>query len=168
MRVKLYSSKSKEILKKLIKDAEEGERILQRYKIREEEMKTIYDIFRIGDKEKREIEYLLTQCFKLGIDLEVQESLFQFSPNLVKEKVEGFGEHEPWSIFFKRTLIHEILFFCVENIIKGDYNKEEMISDIVWDDSKYIPFILKNDFLGLDKEDILELFKEYIIEKGLI
>ncbi len=40
--------------------------------------------------------FLHIQAKKFDILDEIQESFFQFSPDLVKEKIEGFGEHEPW------------------------------------------------------------------------
>jgi len=124
-------------------------------------MKTLYDIFRIKKVEKIEIDYLIEQCFKLGIEDEVQESLFQFSPSLVQEEIPGFGEHEPWSVFFMRTLIHEILFFCIEETIEGGISQENLINEVIWND-EHVDFVLKNDFRNKNKEEILELFKAYL------
>ena len=56
--------------------------------------------FILGSKELQllllqwiEVEYLLDQAKRFDILDEVQEAFFQFSPDLVEEKIEGFFPH---------------------------------------------------------------------------
>jgi len=64
-------------------------------------IKGLYKIFNYTERQIIEIEYLTNLINKLGINSNVDESFFQFSPQLVDEKTEKFNEHEPWAVFHK-------------------------------------------------------------------
>ena len=74
---------------------------------------TLYELYKYTPKEIKEIEYLLEQAKRFNILDAVQEAFFQFPPDLVESKIDGFGEHEPWAISHKRIIINEIIFLEV-------------------------------------------------------
>ena len=110
-----------------------------------------------------EVEYLLEQAKRFNILDQVQEAFFQFSPNLVEEKIEGFGEHEPWAISHKRHIINEIIFFLIDKVCDNEYIAEYWANEQVWREV-FTSFVVKNDFRSLDVEKIIELFQSYLNE----
>lgn len=102
---------------------------------------TLYELYKYTPKEILEVEYLLEQAKRFGLLDEVQEAFFQFSPDLVQEKIEGFGEHEPWVIFHKRHIINEIIFYLISKVAKDEYDAEYFINEQVWKEL-FTPFVL--------------------------
>ena len=127
---------------------------------------TLYDIYRYKPEEIIEIEKLLDLVYKLGVEDEVQEAFFQFSPRLImdkKDRIDGFGEHETWFASHKRSILIEIIVFLIESITKDEYEQEEMINYVV-NDEKYFDFV-DDSLYYLSKEEIIEKFKRYISEE---
>ena len=122
---------------------------------------TLYELYRYTPQEIVEVEYLLEQAKRFEILDEVQESFFQFSPDLIEEKIEGFGEHEPWAVSHKRHIINEIIFYLIEKVSEDEYIAEYWDNEQIWKEV-FTPFMLQNDFRELDNEVILELFKAYL------
>jgi len=121
---------------------------------------TLYDIYRYKPEEIKEIEKLLDLVYKLGIEDAVQEAFFQFNPSLIMNKDEyitGFGEHETWFDSHKRSIAIEIIVFLIETIIKDEYIQEDMINELVNDDS-YVDFV-DDSLYDLSKDEIVEKFK---------
>jgi len=121
---------------------------------------TLYELYKYTPKQIIEVEYLLDQVKRFDILDEVQEAFFQFSPDLVEEKIEGFGEHEPWATSHKRHIINEIIYYLIENISEDEYIAEYWINEQIFKES-FTAFILQNDLRKLDNEKIFELFKTY-------
>jgi len=124
---------------------------------------TLYDILRYDIDEVTEFENLLNIVYRLGIEDEVQESFFQFSPSLIMDKdkrIHGFGEHEPWFKFHKSAILIEIIAFLIKKVIDEEYIQEDMINELVQDD-KYIDFI-DSSLYTMSKKDIIKKFKKYI------
>lgn len=124
---------------------------------------TLYKLYKYTKKEIVEVEYLLDQAKRFCILDEVQEAFFQFSPSLVEEKIEGFGEHEPWVISHKRHIINEIIYFLIDKVCENEYVAEYWINEQIWKEI-FTPFVLKNDFRKIDDKKIVELFKCYLEE----
>lgn len=124
---------------------------------------TLYELYKYTKKEIVEVEYLLDQAKRFSILNEVQEVFFQFSPDLVEEEIEGFGEHEPWAISHKRHIINEIIYFLIDKVCENEYVAEYWINEQIWKEI-FTPFALKNDFRKIDDEKIFELFKCYLEE----
>ncbi|MEA2072313.1 MAG: hypothetical protein U9O86_01910 [Campylobacterota bacterium] len=125
---------------------------------------TLYELYKYTPKQIIEVEYLLDQAKRFDILDEVQEAFFQFSPDLVEEKIEGFGEHEPWATSHKRHIVNEIIYYLIENVSEGEYIAEYWINEQIFKES-FTPFILQNDLRKLDNEKIFELFKTYLDNK---
>lgn len=124
---------------------------------------TIYDIYRYTLDEIAEFEKLLELVYKLGVEDRVQESFFQFSPNLIMDeskRIPGFGEHETWFSSHKRSVIIEIIVYLIENTIEDEYIQEEMINDLI-NEEMYTDFI-NNSLYSLTKEEIIQKFKSFI------
>lgn len=122
---------------------------------------TLYELYRYTPQEITEVEYLLGQAKRFAILDEVQEAFFQFSPMLVKEKIEGFGEHEPWATSHKRDIINELIFYLIEKVSEDEYiveywENEQILREI------FTPFVVQNDFRKLEDKKLLELFKNYL------
>ncbi len=124
---------------------------------------TLYELYKYTPKEIIEVEYLLDQAKRFNILDEVQEAFFQFSPNLVEEKIEGFGEHEPWAISQKRHIANEIIYYLIYKVCENEYIAEYWINEQIFKEI-FTPFILKNDFRKLNDEMIFKLFKTYLEE----
>ena len=124
---------------------------------------TLYELYKYTPKEIVEVEYLLDQAKRFDILDEVQEAFFQFSPDLVEKKIEGFGEHEPWAISHKRHIINEIIYYLIDRICENEYIAEYWINEQIFKEI-FTPFMLKNDFRKLDDEKIFKLFKTYLEE----
>jgi len=124
---------------------------------------TLYDLYKYTPKEIVEVEYLLDQAKRFNILDEVQEAFFQFSPDLVDEKIEGFGEHEPWAISHKRHIVNEIIYYLIYKVCENEYIAEYWINEQIFKEI-FTPFMLKNDFRKLDDEKIFKLFKSYLEE----
>ena len=121
---------------------------------------TLYELYRYTPKEILEIEYLLSQAKKFDILDEVQESFFQFSPDLVKEKIEGFGEHEPWAISHKRHIINEIIFYLIEQTFENEFDREYWSDKQIWHEV-FTPFILQTDMRSISNDDLLAGFLNF-------
>jgi len=122
---------------------------------------TLYDLYKYSQKEIQEVEYLLNQAKKFDILDEVQESFFQFPPDLVEVKIEGFGEHEPWAISHKRLIINEIVFYLIKQTIENEFDRD------YWNDKQitheiFTPFILKTDMRNLSNKEIFASFLNFI------
>ena len=124
---------------------------------------TLYELYKYTPKEILEVEYLLDQAKRFNILDEVQEAFFQFSPNLVEEKIEGFGEHEPWAISHKRHITNEIIYYLIYKVCENEYIAEYWINEQIFKEI-FTPFMLKNDFRKLNDEMIFKLFKTYLEE----
>jgi hypothetical protein len=124
---------------------------------------TLYELYKYTPKEIAEVEYLLDQAKRFNILDEVQEAFFQFSPALVDEEIEGFGEHEPWAISHKRHIVNEIIYYLIYKVCENEYIAEYWINEQIFKEI-FIPFMLKNDFRKLNDKRIFELFKTYIEE----
>ena len=122
---------------------------------------TLYELYKYTHKEILEVEYLLEQAKRFGILDEVQEAFFQFSPDLVEEKIEGFGEHEPWAISHKRNIINEIIYYLISKVAKDEYDAEYFINEQIFKES-FTPFVLKNNFRDINDEKLLYLFKNFM------
>ena len=122
---------------------------------------TLYDLYRYTPKEILEVEYLLNQAKKFDILDEVQESFFQFSPNLVKEKIEGFGEHEPWAVSHKRLIINEIVFYLIEQTFENEFDKEYWSDKQIWHEV-FTPFVLQTDMRTISNNELLDSFMNFI------
>jgi hypothetical protein len=122
---------------------------------------TLYELFRYEPNQILEVEYLLDQCKRFGIEDRVQESFFQFSPNLLpkEQQIKHFGEHEPWAIFHKRTIMNEIIYFLIESQGYQDYTEEYLINEQVWNET-FMDFVLKNDFRKMSDKEIKDKSKE--------
>ncbi len=107
------------------------------------------------------MEYLLDQAKRFDILDEVQEAFFQFSPDLVEEEIEGFGEHEPRATSHKRHILNEIIYYFINNVSEDEYTAEYWINEQIFKES-FTPFILQNDLRKLEKEEVFELFKAYL------
>lgn len=125
---------------------------------------TLYELYKYTPKQIIEVEYLLDQAKRFDILDEVQEAFFQFSPDLVEEKIEGFGEHEPWATSHKRHIVNEIIYYLIENVSEDEYIAEYWINEQIFKES-FTPFMLQNDLRKLDTENIFELFKTYLDKK---
>ena len=124
---------------------------------------TLYDIYRYENTEVQEIEKLLDLVYKLGVEDEVQESLFQFSPSLIMNKndrIPGFGEHETWFTSHKRSALVEIIVFLIESVIEEEYIQEAMINELI-NYEKYTEFV-DSSLYNLTKEEIIEKFRLYL------
>jgi hypothetical protein len=128
---------------------------------------TLYELYKYTPKEIVEVEYLLDQAKRFDILDEVQEAFFQFSPALVEEHIEGFGEHEPWAISHKRHIVNEIIYYLIDKICENEYIAEYWINEQIFKEI-FTPFMLKNDFRKLDDEKIFKLFKTYLEENFVI
>lgn len=124
---------------------------------------TLYDLYKYTPKEILEVEYFLDQAKRFNILDEVQEAFFQFSPDLVDENIEGFGEHEPWAISHKRHIVNEIIYYLIYKICENEYTAEYWINEQIFKEI-FTPFMIKNDFRKLDVEEIIQLFKSYLEE----
>lgn len=122
---------------------------------------TLYELYRYTPKQIVEVEYLLDQAKRFGILEQVQEAFFQFSPMLVEEKIEGFGEHEPWVNSHKRDIVNEIVFYLIYNVSEDEHTAEYWINEQIWKEA-FTPFVLQNDFRKLENERLFELFKTYL------
>jgi hypothetical protein len=122
---------------------------------------TLYDLYRYTSKQIVEVEYLLEQAKRFEILDKVQEAFFQFSPDLVKEKIEGFGEHEPWATFHKRHIINEIVFYLIEKVSQDEHIAEYWANEQIWREV-FTPFVVQNDFRKLYDKELLDLFKNYL------
>ena len=122
---------------------------------------TLYELYKYTSKQIMEVEYLLNQAKRFNILDEVQEAFFQFSPDLVEEKIEGFGEHEPWATSHKRLIVNEIIYYLIENVCEDEYIADDRLKEQIFKES-FTPFILQNDLRKLDNEKIFELFKIYL------
>lgn len=122
---------------------------------------TLYELYRYTPKQIVEVEYLLDQAKRFGILEQVQEAFFQFSPMLVEEKIEGFGEHEPWANSHKRDIVNEIVFYLIYNVSEDEHTAEYWINEQIWKEV-FTPFVLQNDFRKLENERLFELFKTYL------
>jgi len=122
---------------------------------------TLYDLYRYTPKEVLEIEYLLNQAKKFNILDEVQESFFQFSPDLVEEKIEGFGEHEPWAISHKRHIINEIVFYLIEQTFENEFDREYWNDKQIWHEV-FTPFVLQTDMRTISNDELLASFLHFI------
>jgi hypothetical protein len=124
---------------------------------------TLYELFRYTKQEIIEVEYLLDQAKKMNILDEVQEAFFQFSPKLIKNKIEGFGEHERWSYFHKDIIIAELSYHLIDQVIEDKYEREDWYSRHIEDEICTV-FFLKTDMRKMEIEEINEKFKEFISE----
>ena len=122
---------------------------------------TLYELYKYTPKEIVEVEYLLDQAKRFNILDEVQEAFFQFSPDLVDEEIEGFGEHEPWAISHKRHIVNEIIYYLIYKVCENEYTAEYWINEQIFKEI-FTPFMLKNDFRKLEDEKIFQLFKSYL------
>ncbi len=122
---------------------------------------TLYELYKYTPKEIKEIEYLLEQAKRFNILDEVQEAFFQFSPDLVEEKIEGFGEHEPWAISHKRIIINEIIFYLINQTIDNEFDKEFWSDNQVWNEI-FTPFILQTDMRSLNEKELFNSFLNYV------
>jgi len=122
---------------------------------------TLYDLYRYTSKQIVEVEYLLEQAKRFEILDKVQEAFFQFSPDLVKEKIEGFGEHEPWATSHKRHIINEIVFYLIEKVSQDEHIAEYWANEQIWREV-FTPFVVQNDFRKLYDKELLDLFKHYL------
>ena len=125
---------------------------------------TLYDIFRYTNHQIKEVDYLIDQAFKLGIEDRVQEAFFQFSPDLVDKKIPGFGEHEPWAVFHKRVIINEIIFFLIEQYTEDEYKRDVLYDNQIWNE-EYTDFVLETDMRKMERSEIIKKFKKYMEEK---
>jgi len=121
----------------------------------------LYELYKYTPQEIVEVEYLLDQAKRFDILDEVQESFFQFSPDLLEEKIEGFGEHEPWAVSHKRHIVNEIIYYLIARVSDDKYIAEQWIDEQIWREP-FTPFILENDFRKLDNGKIFELFRAYL------
>ena len=122
---------------------------------------TLYELYKYTPKEIVEVEYLLDQAKRFNILDEVQEAFFQFSPDLVDEEIEGFGEHEPWAISHKRHIVNEIIYYLIYKVCENEYTAEYWINEQIFKEI-FTPFMLINDFRKLEDEKIFQLFKSYL------
>ena len=122
---------------------------------------TLYELYKYTPKEIVEVEYLLDQAKRFNILDEVQEAFFQFTPDLVDEEIEGFGEHEPWAISHKRHIVNEIIYYLIYKVCENEYTAEYWINEQIFKEI-FTPFMLKNDFRKLEDEKIFQLFKSYL------
>jgi len=122
---------------------------------------TLYELYKYTPKQIIEVEYLLDQAKRFDILDEVQEAFFQFSPNLVEEEIEGFGEHEPWAISHKRHIVNEIIFYLIKKVSEDEYIAEYWVNEQIFKEL-FTPFMLQNDLRKLEDEKIVELFKAYL------
>jgi len=122
---------------------------------------TLYDLYRYTPKEIVEVEYLLEQAKRFHILDAVQESFFQFSPDLVKDKIEGFGEHEPWAVSHKRHIINEIVFYLIEQTLENEYDEEYWSDKQIWHEV-FTPFILQTDMRVVNDEKLFLGFLNFM------
>jgi hypothetical protein len=128
---------------------------------------TLYELYGYTEQNIVDVEYLLDQAKKFKIIDEVSESLFQFDPTLLpeNEQIEEFGEHEPWAVFHKRTIINEIIFYLLEVTTDGDYELEDCINDQVWNET-YTPFVLRTDMRDMNEYEIVTSFEVFCTAIG--
>jgi len=126
---------------------------------------TLYELYKYTPRDIVEVEYLLSQAERFGILDEVQESFFQFSPDLVEEKIEGFGEHEPWAISHKRHIINEILFYLISQTVENEFDAEYWCDKQIWHEV-FTPFILKTDMRKVNDTGLFDKFLKFIEEIG--
>ena len=122
---------------------------------------TLYDLYRYTPKEVVEIEYLLSQAKKFDILNEVQESFFQFLPDLVEEKIKGFGEHEHWALSHKRIIINEIVFYLIKQTFKNEFDEEYWSDKQIWYEV-FTPFVLQTDMRTIGNEELFVNFLNFI------
>jgi len=124
-------------------------------------MNGLYKLFNYTEKEKIEIEYLTSLIETLDIMGRADEALFQFSPSLVEEKTIKFNEHEPWAVFHKKMLIHEIIIYLIEQSFENEYDSEYEINEVIWND-KYVNWFKKTDLSNKSKKEIINIFKKML------
>ena len=129
-------------------------------------MKGLYKIFNYTEQNIIEIEYLSELVQILGILKEVDEALFQFSPDVAQHKTEKFNEHEPWAVHHKKIIINEIILKLLQEIIPMDYDLEVEQSNQI-NDEKYTDFMLSTDLRELTKEEIKAKFLEYYTNENI-
>jgi hypothetical protein len=125
---------------------------------------TLYEFYQYEESEVLEMEYLLEQAKRFKILDEVRESYFQFGPNLIleeSEQIPGFGCHERWSDFHKRSTVNEIIFYLIETNFEDDYLQEALINEHIWNDT-YRNFITRIDLREYSKSKINKKFIEYV------
>jgi len=122
---------------------------------------TLYELYKYTSKEIVEVEYLLEQAKRFHILDAVQESFFQFSPDLVEDKIEGFGEHEPWVVSHKRHIINEIVFYLLNQTIENEYDREYWSDKQIWHEV-FTPFILQTDMRDMDNETLFLNFLNFM------
>ncbi|SFP89394.1 hypothetical protein [Hydrogenimonas thermophila] len=122
---------------------------------------TLYDLYRYTPQQIIEVEYLLEQAKRFDIVDRVAEAFFQFSPRLVEDKIEGFGEHEPWAIFHKSLIISELAYYCIDKTVDEEYEREFWYNEQI-DKEVFTPFFLKTDFRKLNDQAILTKFSSFL------
>ena len=124
---------------------------------------TIYELYKYTPKEIVEVEYLLEQAKRFHILDAVQEAFFQFSPDLVKKKIEGFAEHEPWAVSHKRHIINEIVFYLLNQTIENEYeyDREYWSDKQIWHEV-FTPFVLQTDMRDMDNETLFLDFLNFM------
>jgi len=122
---------------------------------------TLYELYKYTSKEIVEVEYLLEQAKRFHILDVVQESFFQFSPDLVEDKIEGFGEHEPWAVSHKRHIINEIVFYLLGQTLENKYDEEYWSDKQIWHEV-FTPFILQTDMRDMDNETLFLDFLNFM------
>jgi hypothetical protein len=122
---------------------------------------TLYELYKYTTKQIAEVDYLLDQAKRFDLLDEVQEAFFQFSPDLVDEHIEGFGEHEPWAISHKRIIVDEIVYYLIYQVAEDKYKAEYWINEQIWKEI-FTPFVLENDFREMKNEELFHLFKKHL------
>lgn len=126
----------------------------------------LYELFKYTKKEIVELEYLLEQGKRFGIEDKIQEAFFQFHPSLLKkeQQIPGFGEHEPWAIFHKHAAAQELIFHFIDRNFKNEFVNEFLINKQIWEES-FKEFIIKNDFRNYSDKELDAKFCELVFEK---
>jgi len=122
---------------------------------------TLYELYRYEPQEIIEVEYLLKQAKRFKLLDKVQEAFFQFSPRLVAEKIEGFGEHEPWADSHKNLIINELAYSLIDQVLNNEYDREYWYNKQI-EDEIFTTFFLKTDFREFDNKIIYKKFEDFL------
>ena len=122
---------------------------------------TLYDLYRYTPQQIIEVEYLLEQAKRFYIVDKVAEAFFQFSPRLIENKIEGFGEHEPWAISHKNLIIGELAYCLIDKTVTKEYDREFWYNEQI-DKEIFTPFFLKTDLRKLENQTVLTKFDNFL------
>jgi len=129
--------------------------------------KRILDFFEYSKQNIIEIDYLIKLLKKFDLIETAKESIFQFNP-----KFDNNGRTESFSVFHKKILIGDIIYFLIEKLGKKYINQGKNLDiedfsiyfqNIYLDNEKstFVTYILKNNILEENLENILFLFEKW-------